>query len=444
MNIQISDRFTYKKLIQFTVPSIFMMIITSVYGVVDGLFVSNFVGKDAFSSLNLIMPFVMIFSAFSFMLGTGGCALVAKLLGEGKREKANEVFSMLVVTLMIGAVVFATIGIAFIEPISILLGATPNLLADCVTYGTILLIALPGFMLQTTFQTFVVVADKPNMGLQLSILSGVVNVVLDYLLMVVFDWGIAGAAWATGISQILGGVLPLIYFLSKANDSRLKLVKFKWDLRALLRSGVNGSSEMMTNISLSLVNMLYNLQLMRYLGADGVSAYGIIMYISFIFSGVFIGYTIGVSPIVSYHYGADNKDELRSLLKKSVVLLLSTAFVLTIVAEVFSPQLAGIFVGYDADLWALSITALRLYSLSYLISNLNIFASAFFTALNNGVVSGLISFLRTLLFQAAMILWLPLVLGIDGIWLAVVFAELLCLLVTVVLFKVNRNHYGYY
>lgn len=443
MEIKISDSFSYSKLIKFTIPSIFMMIITSVYGVVDGLFVSNYVGKEAFSSLNLIMPFVMIFSAFSFMLGTGGCALVAKYIGEGEDKKANEIFSMIIATLVIGAVIFGTIGITFIEPISIMLGATPELLQDCITYGTILLIVLPGFMLQTTFQTFVVVADKPNMGLKLSILSGITNIILDYIFIVELKWGIAGAALATGISQVLGGVIPLIYFLGNRNDSRLKLVRFRWDVKALFVSSINGSSEMMTSISMSLVNILYNLQLMKYIGEDGVSAYGIIMYLSFVFSSVFIGYTIGVSPVVSYNYGAGNKEELKSLLRKSLVIMIASATVLTILSEVLAPRLATIFVGYDKKLLDLSIIALRLYSISYLFSNINIFASAFFTALNNGFVSALISFLRTLLFQAVMIMILPEILGIDGIWLAVVFAEVLCLVVTAVVFKANSKKYGY-
>ncbi len=444
MNIQISDRFSYSKLIKFTIPSILMMIFTSVYGVVDGMFVSNFVGKSAFSSLNLIMPFIMIFGAFGFMLGTGGCALVAKSLGEGKKDEANEIFSMLIYVMIIVAIIFAALGIAFLEPISIMLGATPQLLADCITYGIIMLIALPGFMLQTSFQTFVVVADKPNMGLILAIISGVTNIFLDYLLIVVFQFGIAGAALATGISQILGAIIPFIYFCSKKNNSNLKLVKFKWNSHALLKSSTNGASEMMTNLSLSLINILYNLQLMKFIGENGVSAYGIIMYVSFIFQGFFIGYTVGASPVISYHYGANNIDELRSLLKKSMVLVIISAVMLTVIAEVFASPLAAIFVGYDAELLAVSVTALRLYSISYLFSSINIFASAFFTALNNGRVSAFISFLRTLVLQAVMILLLPYIFGIDGIWLAVVFAEVLCLIVTAVLFKSNRNFYHYY
>ncbi len=420
-----------------------MMIVVSVYGVVDGLFVSNFVGKDAFSSLNLIMPFVMIFNAFGFMIGTGGCALVAKLLGEQNNKKANEVFSLLIYFLLAGAVVLAVLAIVFIEPIAILLGATPELLGDCVVYGVIMLIGLPAFILQTSFQPFAVVANKPNMGMMLSIMSGVTNIVLDYVFIVVFEWGIAGAAWATVTGQVIGGVVPFIYFLSKKNTSSLRLVKFKWDKNALFKSCTNGASEMMTSVSMSLINILYNIQLMRFIGANGVSAYGIIMYVSFIFVGSFIGYTIGCSPIISYNYGAGNKKELTSVFKKSIVLLTLASIVLTIVSEIFASTFATIFVGYDQELLEMSVIALRLYSISYLFSSINIFASAFFTALNNGFISALISFLRTLVFQAIMIMVLPYVFGINGIWLAIVFAELMCIVISVVLLIKNRKRYGY-
>ena len=444
MKIQISDTFTYKKLIKFTVPSILMMIITSVYVVVDGLFVSNYVGKEAFSSLNLIMPFIMVFGAFGFMLGTGGCALMAKYIGEGENKRANEVFSLIIYVLLIGAVVCTIFGIVFLEPISILLGATPELLEDCIIYGAILLLALPFFMLQTSFQIFVVVADRPNMGMALSVFSGVTNIVLDYLFIVVFEWGIAGAAWATASSQIVGAIIPLIYFASKKNKSNLKIVKFRWHFKDLLKSCTNGSSEMMTNVSLSLVNMLYNIQLMHFIGSNGVSAYGIIMYISFIFNGVFIGYTIGACPLISYNYGAKNHIELKSLFKKSLILITTVATVLTLIGVIFSREFAWIFVGYDKSLLDLSTKALSLYSISYLFSAINIFASALYTALNNGKISALLSFLRTLVFQAIMIMGLPYIFDIDGIWLAVVFAELMCLVLTIYFFKKANKRYNYY
>ena len=443
MKIGISDTFTYKKLIMFTIPSILMMIITSIYGVVDGVFVSNFVGKGAFSSLNLIMPFIMMFGAFGFMLGTGGCALVAKSIGEGKKKEADEVFSMLIYILVIVGILFAIFGVSYIKPIAIMLGATPDMLNDCVTYGTILIIALPAFMLQTTFQTFVVVAGKPKMGMQLAIISGITNMVLDYVFIVQFKWGIGGAAFATSLSQLVGGVIPFIYFIRK-NNSDLKLVKFKWNKSAFIKTCTNGSSEMMTSISFSLVNILYNFQLMKFLGPNGVSAYGVIMYISFIFSGIFMGYTIGCSPIISYNYGAKNNDQLKNLFKKSIILVSITSIIMTIIAELSAITLSSIFVGYDKQLLDMTVMAVRLFAISYLFSGLNIFASAFFTALNNGKVSAFISFLRTFVLQSIMIIVLPLILGIEGIWLAVVGAEILCLGVSVILFVVNNKYYEYY
>ncbi len=443
MNIQISDSFSYRKLIAFTIPSIIMMIITSVYAVVDGIFVSNYVGKDAFAALNLIYPFIMIFGAFGFMLGTGGCALVGKYLGEQNRQKANEVFTMIFVTLFIGAATLATLGIIFIEPIAIALGATPDMLGDCITYGTISLIGIPAFILQTSFQPFVVVADKPRMGMMLSIASGVTNIALDFLFIAVFRWGIAGAALATITGQFIGGIIPLLYFLSKRNNSSLRFTKFKWDFKALFQSCSNGASEMMTSVSMSLVNMLYNLQLMRFIGPDGVSAYGVIMYISFVFIATFIGYTIGASPIISYNYGAQNFVELKSMFKKSIVLVISSAVILTALGIIFARPLAAIFVGYDEQLLDLSVFSLAIYSTSYMFAAMSIFASAFFTALNNGKISAFISFLRTLVLQTVMILLLPELLGEIGIWLAVPVAEFLSTGVVVLMFIKYKKVYNY-
>ena len=442
--MQISDNFSYSRLIRFTIPSIFMMIVSSIYGVVDGLFVSNFLGTSAFSSLNIVFPYIIILASFGFMFSTGGCALVAKLQGEGKPKEANEVFTMLIVVIIAISIVFAVISCIFIKPISLWLGATPELLEDCITYGVCSFIALPGFMLQTSFQNFAIVANKPKLGMHLSLLSGMLNIVLDSVFIVVFQWGIAGAALATGVGQVVGGVIPLCYFLNKKNESTLRFVRFKWKMRALLMSCANGSSEMMTNVSVSLVSILYNLQLMAYLGANGVSAYGVIMYVAFIFQAVFIGYTIGVSPIVSYHYGANNNQELQSLVRKSLVLVVISSVALTLVAEVFASQFASIFVSYDPVLLELTTKALRLYSLSYLCVGVNIFMSALFTALNNGIISAGISFLRTLVLQTAFIFIMPSLFGIDGIWLAVVVAEGLCSVVAVVLLIKNNKRYEYF
>lgn len=441
MNIQLSEHFTYKKLIQFTIPTIIMMIFTSIYGVVDGLFVSNCVGSDAFASVNLIMPALMILGAIGFMIGTGGSALVSKTIGEGNKEKANQYFSMLLYVVTIIGFIFTVIGLWVMEPVAKLLGAKGDLIEICVTYGRTLIIALIPFMLQNCFQSFLIVAEKPRMGLVISIITGVLNMILDFLFIYVFKMGVFGAALATGISQLIGGIVPLIYFIKKSEN--LKLVKMKFELKPILQACVNGSSEMVTNISMSVVNMLYNLQLMKYAGADGVVAYGIIMYVSFIFSGTYMGYSIGSAPIVGYHYGAENIEELKSLLKKSLKLLIITSVVMTAIGELLAKPLASIFVSYDANLLDMTTNAICIFSISYLISGINIFASSFFTALNNGVVSAAISFLRTLLFQIAMIFILPLIWNLNGIWLAVVFAEVLALIVSIIFLVVNRKKYQY-
>lgn len=442
MKISLSEHFDYKKLIKFTIPTIIMMIFTSIYGVVDGLFISNIVGSDAFASVNLIMPFIMILGTLGFMIGTGGSAFVSKTLGEGDKERANKIFSMLIYFLLIAGLVLSILGFVFIEPIAKLLGADSSTLSNCVIYGRVLLVALIPFLLQNSFQSFLVVAEKPTMGLIISIVAGVTNMVLDFLFIYVFKMGVFGAALATGISQLIGGVIPFIYFIRK-NSTQLRLVKTNFDKKALFQSCANGSSEMLTNVSTSLVNMLYNMQLMKLVGADGVVAYGIIMYISFIFSGTYIGYSIGIAPIVGYHYGSNNQDELKNLFQKSLTLIGVVSVTMTLLAELLSRPLAGIFVSYDKNLLDITTTAIRLFSLSYIISGFNIFSSAFFTALNNGFVSALISFLRTLVFQISMIFLLPLLWGLNGIWLAVVFAEILAIIVSIICFMKYRKRYGY-
>lgn len=442
MKIQLSEHFTYKTLIKFTIPTIIMMIFTSIYGVVDGIFVSNCVGSDAFAAVNLIMPVLMILGTVGFMIGSGGSALIAKTLGEGKKEKANQYFSMLIYLLIIIGLILSIVGIIAIKPISGLLGARENILEDCITYGRALLIFLTPFILQNCFQNFLVVAEKPTFGLIISIITGITNMILDFVLIYVLKMGVLGAAIATGISQLVGCILPLVYFIRK-NNSPLKMVKAKFEWNAILLSCTNGSSEMLTNLSMSLVNILYNMQLMKYAGADGVVAYGIIMYIGFIFSGTYLGYSMGTTPIIGYHYGAENTEELKSLLKKSLKLIAITSVVMTGLSEILSKLLASIFVSYNVELLDMTTNAIRLFSISYIISGFNIFASSFFTALNNGLVSAIISFLRTLVFQVAMILILPLILGLNGIWLAVVFAEILALIVSITFLVCNRKKYRY-
>ncbi len=442
MKIQLSEHFNYKKLIKFTMPTIIMMIFTSIYGVVDGIFISNCVGSDAFASVNLIMPVLMILGTIGFMVGTGGSALVSKTIGEGKKEKANGYFSMLNYFLVIVGFILTIVGLIFIRPISKLLGAEGDMLEYCVTYSRVLLVSLIPFLLQNSFQSFLVVAEKPQMGLKISIMAGITNMILDFLFIYIFKWGVFGAAFATALSQVVGGMIPLVYFIRK-NDTPLRITKAKFDKKALLQTCINGSSEMLTNVSTSLVNMLYNMQLMKFAGADGVVAYGVIMYISFIFSGTYIGYSIGSAPIISYHYGAENKEELKTLLKQSIILLGITSVVMTICAEILAKLLASVFVSYDNNLLEMTTNAIRIFSLSFIISGFNIFASSFFTALNNGLVSAMISFVRTLVFQVIVILVLPILFGLNGIWFAVVVAEILALIVSSVLIIRNKKKYEY-
>ena len=442
MNIGLSEHFTYKKLIKFTIPTIIMMIFTSIYGVVDGIFVSNCVGSNAFAAVNLIMPVIMILGTIGFMIGTGGSALVSKTIGEGDKEKANRYFSMLIYLLAIIGFILTVFGILLVEPMAKLLRADESMLQNCVTYGRTLLIFLVPFCLQNAFQSFLIVAEKPTFGLVISIVSGVSNMILDFLFIYVFKMGVFGAALATGISQVIGVIIPIIYFATKKNNI-LQFTRTKFELKPIIKSCINGSSEMLTNLSMSLVNMLFNAQLMKYAGSDGVVAFGIIMYVGFIFSGTYLGYSIGTAPIVGYHYGAENKDELKSLLKKSFILIGVTSVVMTGLAEILSKLLTSIFVSYDEGLLNITTNAIRLFSISYLISGFNIFSSSFFTALNNGFVSAVISFMRTLVFQVIMIFLLPAIWGINGIWLAVAVAEILSLFVSATFLIKNKKKYQY-
>ena len=442
MKIQLSDHFSYSKLIRFTLPTIAMMIFTSIYGVVDGVFVSNCAGSDAFAAVNLIMPVIMILGSVGFMIGTGGSAIVSKTLGEKKLEKASEYFSMLIYLCIVSGVILSIIGIIFTRPIATLLGATDDIANNCVIYGRTIFFMMTGLFLQNAFQSFLVVAEKPKLGLFVTILAGFTNMFLDFLFVYVLRLGVFGAAVATGISQLVGSVIPIIYFASGRNNI-LHLKKCRFNKDIIIKTCINGSSEMVTNMSMSLVNMLYNMQLMKYIGTNGVVAYGIIMYVGFIFSGTYMGYSIGSAPVISYHYGAGNKKELKSLFRHSIILLIISSVAMTLLAEVLARLLASIFVSYDYELLELTTTAIRIYSLSYLVSELNIFASSFFTALNNGFVSAAISFLRMFVFQVIMILLLPAILGINGIWTSVTVAELLALVVSVVFILKNRKKYGY-
>ena len=441
-NIRLSDHFTYSKLLRFTLPSIVMMVFTSIYGVVDGLFVSNFVGKTAFASVNLVMPFVMILGGMGFMIGTGGTALVSKILGEGDPDTANRTFSMMVLFTLALGIVLSAAGIVFMRPVSRFLGATDAMMGDCVLYGRIVTGFTFAFMLQNVFQSFFIAAEKPKLGLKVTVAAGLANMVLDALFIAVFNWGVAGAAIATGLSQCVGGVLPLVYFL-RPNSSLLRLSPTRLRLRPILAACGNGSSELMSNISSSVVSMLYNFQLMRLAGEDGVSAYGVLMYVQFIFISIYIGYSIGCAPVVSYHFGAQNHGELKNLLGKSVLLMGCTGVALTALAMALADPLSRLFVGYDAGLFTLTSHAFRLFAWSFLLAGFNIYASGFFTALNNGGISAAISFLRTLVFQSASVLILPIFFDVDGIWWAITVAEVFAFLISVMFLLAKRGKYHY-
>ena len=440
--MQLSQHFTCRRLLRYCLPSIIMMVFTSVYGVVDGFFVSNFAGKTPFAAVNFIMPILMILGCAGFMFGTGGSALIGMALGEGDNKKANNIFSLVVYSSIVCGVVLAIIGLVILRPVATLMGAEDEMLRQCLIYGGIFLAGLPFYILQYEFQCLFATADKHKLGMYVTIIAGCTNIVLDALFVAVFPWGVAGAAVATVISQIAGGIIPLVYFLRK-NDSPLRLTKCSFDGAALLKTCTNGSSELMSNISASVVGMLFNVQLMKYAGENGVAAYGVLMYVSWIFQAVFLGSTVGTAPVVSYHYGADNKDEVKNLLKKSLIIVAAVAVCMFVAGELLSWPLAKIFVGYDAELMDMTVNAFYIFSFSFLFFGFSVFGSSFFTALGDGLTSAAIAFLRTLVFQIAAVMLLPLIFGLNGIWASIVAAEIVSVAVMAVFFAIKRKKYGY-
>ena len=442
MKISLSDHFTYRKLLKFVAPSAVMMMFTSIYGVVDGLFVSNYVGKVPFAAINLVMPFIMILGGIGFMIGTGGSALVSKTLGEGDRKKANRYFTMMIYLSLICGAAASVIGFVFIRPISYLLGATDAMIGDCVEYGRMIFLFTTAFMMQNVFQSFLVTAEKPRLGLLATVGAGVTNMALDAWFIAGLGWGVKGAALATGISQTVGGILPLIYFL-RPNSSLLKITRTKLEGRPVFLAVTNGSSELMSNISASVVSMIYNFQLMKFAGEDGVAAYGVLMYVQFVFIALFIGYAIGSAPIIGYHYGAINHSELKNMLKKSIIIMSISGVIMTLLAQALALPLAKVFVGYDEGLFDMTVHAFRVFSFSFILAGINIFASSFFTALNNGAVSAAISFLRTLIFQSTAVIVLPMIWELDGIWLSITVAEVFALIISVTFLAAKRKKYNY-
>lgn len=442
MKIQLSEHFTYSKLLRFTFPSIIMMIFTSIYSVIDGLFVSNFAGKTALAAINIIYPFIMAVGALGFMMGTGGSALVGRLLGEGEKGKANKTFSLIVYTTAIAGILLSALAFLLVPTVSRLFGASGQLLDYCILYGRICFLSMPCFMLQNVFQCFFITAEKPRLGLDVILSAGITNMVLDFLFVAVFGLGLKGAAIATVCGEIIGGLVPILYFAGR-NHSLLRLGRTSFDAGSILKTCTNGSSELMTELSSSVVTVLYNTQLMRIAGENGVAAYSTIMYVNFIFVAIFLGYSLGSAPIISFHYGAGNHDELKNMRKKSLRLIAVWGIGMTIISHIFALPFARFFVGYDSELLAMTIHGFRIYAFVYLLNGFNIFGSSFFTALNNGMVSATISFLRTLVFEVICILLLPVFFGIDGIWSAVLVAEALALCVTSFFLITKRSRYHY-
>ena len=441
--IQLSDHFTYPRLLRFVLPAVGTMLFTSIYGIVDGLCVSNFVGKTAFAAVNLIMPLPQLLATIGFMLGTGGSAIVGITLGEGDQKKADRYFTLFLLAALISVSVLAVLGIVFLRPIAVLLGAKGELLDYAVRYGRILMVSLPTFALQNMFQSFFVTAEKPHLGFWFTVGAGCTNMVLDVLMVGIWGWGVEGAAIATFISQLVGGVLPVFYFIDRSNSSRLHLCKTSFYSKVLRDACINGSSELMTNLSMSLVNILYNYQLLRLAGENGVAAYGVIMYAAFLFVAVFVGYAVGSAPIVSYHYGAENYDELKNIFRRSGVIIAATSVAMVAASELLSRPLSAAFVGYSPDLLELTTHGFRIFALCYLFCGLNIYASAFFTALCNGALSALIAFTRTLLLRGGLVLVMPVFFGVDGVWWSVAAAELLGVVLSVVLLVLMRRRYHY-
>ena len=442
MKIQLSDHFTTGRLLRFALPSIVMMIFTSFYGVVDGIFVSNLTGSTAFASLNLVWPYIMILGGVGFILGVGGTALVSYQMGTGDRKLANRTFSLIVYAGIVVGLLLTLFGELTMAPVCRLMGASEEMLPYCVKYGRVMLLGIIPFTLQNMFQSFLVAAEKPRLGLWVTVAAGITNMGLDYLFMGPFHWGVVGAAWATMLSECVGGLIPLLYFCFP-NSSLYRLGRTRWDGAALLQTCTNGMSEFVTNISMSLVNMLYNLQLMKYIGEDGVAAYGVIQYVAFFFVAIYIGYSMGTAPIVSYHYGAENYDELKNLFRKGMGFIAVAALCMITLSQTLANLVAGIFVGYDAELTALTAHAFRIYSLAFLMSGFNIYGSDFFTALNNGKISAAISFIRTVILEMSAVMLLPLAFGMDGIWIALPIAEALALIVTAQ-FLIRKRHVYHY
>ena len=441
-HISVSEHFTFGKLIRISLPTIAMMIFMSIYWVIDGLFVSNFVGETSFAAINFVYPVILIIGAVGSMFGTGGSALIQKLIGEGNKERASNTFSLITYAGLIFGFILGLGGIFLLGPIVKAMGASEAMADDCVLYGRIICGVMPFYVLQFQFQSLFPAAERPRIGLVVTICAGCTNIIFDALFIVGFKWGVAGAASSTALSQFVGGVIPLIYFSCK-NKSLFRLGKIKLDWNAFGKVCLNGCSEFLTNISMSFVGILYNIQLMKYIGENGVSAYGVLMYVSMVFMGIFVGYTMGIAPIISYNYGAKRPEEIKSILVKSLIFIWITSVIMFVLGEALARPMAELYVGYDPELRDLTIRAFYFFSISFIFVGMAIFGSSFFTALNNGVVSAIISFLRTLVFQVLAVMLLPLAFGVDGIWSSLIVAEFMAAFLSSIFIFAYRKRYGY-
>lgn len=446
IDIKLSDKFNYSRLLRFALPSIVMVLISSVYGVVDGVIVSNYTDVEHFAALNLILPYITLLGAAGLMLGTGGSALVGKILGEGKSIRANGIFSLLTYTTIAIGLFLGLFGYITSDAVANILGADETMQHLSFEYSGIIFLFLPCYVLQLYFQSLLTTAERPSLALQITLLAGITNIALDILFVIYLKQGLRGAAYATGVSQTFGGLLPLLYFIlnRKKSDINIKLGVALWDLKAICKSCVNGLSEWLMSVSLAIVSFLYYyLLLTGDRGEMGVDTYGVLLYFSYIFIAVSVGFSRGIAPVISYHYGASDRHELHSLLMKGLLIVLVLNLVSGITAQVLSAPLANIFVGHDKGLYEYTVVAFRIYSIHFFVTGFNIYISSFFTALNNGKYSGWISVLRTICFESISILTIWMLFGVDKIWWGVTIAEFLTMVIAFSFLFLKRNFYGY-
>lgn len=418
------------------------MVFMSLYTMVDGVFVSRFAGTAALSAVNIVYPMVSVVVAVGVMLATGGSAIIAKRMGEGKPEQARQNFSYLILAGVLIAVGMAALALVFLKPLLHLLGARGALFELCYAYALPLVFFIPSGILQMLFQTLLVTAGRPMLGLTVTVLGGVANIVLDYLFIVPLQMGIAGAAIATGIGFSIPAVFGLLYFALRRSGP-LCFVRPKGGGKMLLRCCANGSSEMVTNMSTAVTTFLFNLLMMRYAGEDGVASITIVLYTQYLMTAVYMGYATGTAPVFSFHHGSRNGEQLRRLFRISMGFIALCSVATFALALVFAKQVVVIFTPAGSPVFEMALYGFRLFSGSFLFAGVGIFASAMFTAFSDGKVSAAISFLRTFAFIVLALLLLPLAMGLDGVWLAVPLAEVLGFGVSLFFLYRKKKRYCY-